>query len=656
ARERALVAEGAHAASLAHWREVLGGELPVLALPTDRPRPALPDGRGRAFVRLLDGELSARVRELARSRRSTLFMVLLTAFGGVLHRFSGQDELVLGTPVANREEGTEDLVGFFVNTLALRLDLSGEPDFERLLARVRTTALDAYEHQRLPFEVLVQELNPARDTSRNPLFQVMVEFENHALFELDLPGIEARPLDDVVDKSGFDLTLFLTNLPEGIRCHVEYATALFDRESVERLLTAFEQLLAAAVADPARPVAELLPGGREVATPALPGTPSLRERLARTAAAHADRTAVLTPDGTPVTYREITDRAERLAALLAAAGVTAGTPVATLLPRSADQVAALLAVVRLGAVHVPIDPVHGAERCRLIAADSGAPVLLTRTGTDRLGIALPAVLADDGSAVPPAPAAVDPDPESPAYCLYTSGTTGRPKGVVMPYRGLRSLVDWNTDQHGPLRTLQYASCGFDVCVQETLTALAGGGTLVLVDEATRYDARALADHLRRTRTERIHLPHTTLTGLLGALAEAPVPDLREIVSGGEQLLLTPALRAFLRENPRCRLFNHYGPTETHAMTSVELSADGPDHAPVGRPVPGSRVQLLDPHGRPVPEGAVGEIHVLGDQVGLGYLNRPEETAAAFVRTPQGLRYRTGDLGRLRPDGTLELLG
>ncbi|MGV9267972.1 MupA/Atu3671 family FMN-dependent luciferase-like monooxygenase [Kitasatospora sp. NPDC003701] len=656
ARERALVAEGAHAASLEHWRTVLGGELPVLALPTDRPRPALPDGRGRAFVHLLDGELSARVRELARSRRSTLFMVLLTAFAGVLHRFSGQDEIVLGTPVANRDEGTEDLVGFFVNTLALRLDLSGEPDFERLLARVRNTALDAYEHQRLPFEVLVQELNPTRDTSRNPLFQVMVEFENHALFELDLPGVEARPLDDVVDKAGFDLTLFLTNLPEGIRCHVEYATALFDRETVERLLTAFEQLLAAAVADPARPVAALLPGGRGTATPALPGTAPLRERLARTAAEHPDRTAVLTPAGVSVSYREITDRTEQLAARLAAAGVTAGTPVATLLPRSTDQVAALLAVIRLGAVHVPIDPVHGAERCRLIAADSGAPLLLTRTGTDRLGIALPVVLADDDSPVPPAPAAVDPDPESPAYCLYTSGTTGRPKGVLMPYRGLQSLVDWNTDQHGPLRTLQYASCGFDVSVQEVLTALAGGGTLVLVDEETRYDARALAEYLRRTRTERIHLPQTTLASLLGALAEAPVPDLREIVSGGEQLLLTPALRAFLRENPQCRLFNHYGPTETHAMTSIELSADGPDHAPIGRPVPGSRVQLLDPLGRAVPDGAAGEIHILGDAVGLGYLNRPEETAAVFVATSEGLRYRTGDLGRLRPDGTLDFLG
>ncbi|MFF2041043.1 MupA/Atu3671 family FMN-dependent luciferase-like monooxygenase [Kitasatospora sp. NPDC058170] len=665
ARERELVEQGAHAQDLEHWRKVLGGQLPVLALPTDRPRPALPDGRGRAFVRLLDGELSAGVRELARSRRSTLFMVLLTAFAGVLHRFSGQDEIVLGTPVANRDEGCEDLVGFFVNTLALRLDLSGEPDFERLLARVRATALDAFEHQRLPFEVLVQELNPQRDTSRNPLFQVLVEFENHALFELDLPGVQARPLDDVVDKAGFDLTLFLTNLPEGIRCHVEYATALFDRESVERLLAAFERLLAAAVADPARPMAELLPGAGEIATPAAAATPTPRERLARTAADHPERTAVLAPDGTPVTYRELAERAGQLAARLAAAGVRAATPVATLLPRGADQVAALLAVLHLGAVHVPVDPVHGAERCRLIAADSGAPVLLTSAATDRLGITLPAVLTDDtgGSGdtgdtdgPTPVPPAVDPDPETPAYCLYTSGTTGRPKGVLMPYRGLHALVDWNTDQHPPARTLQYASCGFDVSVQEVLTTLAGGGTLVLVDEETRYDARALAEHIRRTRTERLHLPHTTLTGLLDALAQAPVPDLREIVSGGEQLLLTPALRDFLRRHPQCRLFNHYGPTETHAVTAVELSADGPDHAPIGRPVPGSRIQLLDGAGRPVPDGAAGEIHILGAQVALGYLGRPEESAAVFAPTPHGLRYRTGDLGRLRPDGTLDYLG
>ncbi|MFI9329509.1 MupA/Atu3671 family FMN-dependent luciferase-like monooxygenase [Kitasatospora sp. NPDC052868] len=656
ARERALVAEGALDQDLEHWRKVLGGRLPVLALPTDRPRPALPDGRGRAFVRLLDGELSAGVRELARSRRSTLFMVLLTAFAGVLQRFSGQDEIVLGTPVANRDEDCEDLVGFFVNTLALRLDLSGEPDFERLLARVRATALDAFEHQRLPFEVLVQELNPPRDTSRNPLFQVMVEFENHALFELDLPGVQARPLDDVVDKAGFDLTLFLTNLPEGIRCHVEYATALFDQESVERLLGAFERLLAAAVADPARPVAELLPGAGEITAGARADTPTTRERLARTAAEHPERTAVLTPDGVAVSYGELAERAQRLAARLAGAGVRAATPVATLLPRGADQVAALLAVLHLGAVHVPIDPVHGAERCRLIAADSGAPVLLTSAATDRLGIALPAVLADDDGPLAPAPPAVDPDPESPAYCLYTSGTTGRPKGVLMPYRGLHALIDWNTDRHPPLRTLQYASCGFDVCVQEVLTTLAGGGTLVLVDEETRYDAHALAGYIRRTRTERLHLPHTTLTGLLDALAQAPVPDLREIVSGGEQLLLTPALRDFLRRHPRCRLFNHYGPTETHAVTAAELSADGPDHAPIGRPVPGSRIQLLDGAGRPVPDGAAGEIHILGAQVALGYLGRPEESAAVFAPTPHGLRYRTGDLGRLRPDGSLDYLG
>ncbi|WP_224284660.1 MupA/Atu3671 family FMN-dependent luciferase-like monooxygenase, partial [Streptomyces sp. LS1784] len=259
ARERARVAAGEYDESLAYWRKVFGGggDLPVLALPTDRPRPAVPDGRGRAFVHHLPTELSDSLRALARSRRSTLFMVLLAGFAGVLQRYAGQDEIVLGTPVANRAEGTEDLVGFFVNTLALRLDLSGEPSFAEALGRVRSTALDAYEHQQLPFEVLVQELNPQRDTSRNPLFQVMVEFENHMVFELDLPGVTARPLDHVADRSAFDLTLFLTSLPDGIRCHVEYAETLFDRATIDRLLGAFERLLAAAVADPERPLAEL---------------------------------------------------------------------------------------------------------------------------------------------------------------------------------------------------------------------------------------------------------------------------------------------------------------------------------------------------------------------------------------------------------------
>ncbi|MFJ4184334.1 MupA/Atu3671 family FMN-dependent luciferase-like monooxygenase [Kitasatospora sp. NPDC089509] len=664
ARERAAVAAGAYQESLDHWRKVLGGDLPVLALPTDRPRPAVPDGRGRAHVRHLSAELSAGVRELARSRRSTLFMVLLTAFAGVLHRHSGQDELVLGTPLANRADGTDGLVGFFVNTLALRLDLSGEPDFAEALDRVRSSALDGYEHQQLPFEVLVQELNPERDTSRNPLFQVMVEFENHAVFELDLPGVTARPLDHVVDRSAFDLSLFLTNLPDGIRCHVEYAETLFDRASVDRLFDDFERLLAAAVTDPARPFAELTAAPADPALECGPeADPAPAHPLAvvaATTAARPDEVAVVAADGTATDYRTLGARAEELARRLLAAGVREGSRVAVLLPRSVDQVAALLAVLRLGAVLVPIDPVQGAERCRLIAADSAPTVLLTAPGTDLMGISLPTVstaaeASGDAAALelPPPPA---PSARAAAYLLYTSGSTGTPKGVLMHTLGLASLIAWNLADHPAARTLQYASCGFDVSVQEMLTTLGGGGTLLLIEEETRYDITALAAVVRATRAERLHLPYTPLAALVEALGAEPVPHLRELVQGGEQLLLTPALRAFLARNPGCRLLNHYGPTETHGVTAGVIPPDGPDHAAIGRPVPGSRIVLLDAAGRPVPTGAVGEIHVLGVQVGLGYPGREEEAAAVFTDTPQGRRYRTGDLGRWRPDGTLEYLG
>nr|WP_223244850.1 non-ribosomal peptide synthetase [Streptomyces sp. CBMA156] len=668
ARERARVAAGEYDESLAYWRKVFTGDLPALTLPTDRPRPSVPDGRGRAYVHHLPAELADGLRQLARSRRSTLFMVLLTAFAGVLQRYAGQDEVVVGTPVANRAEGTEDLIGFFVNTLALRLDLSGEPDFAEALGRVRSTALDAYEHQQLPFEVLVQELNPQRDTSRNPLFQVMVEFENHAVFELDLPGVTARPLDHVADRSAFDLTLFLTSLPDGIRCHVEYAEALFDRTTVDRLVGAFERLLTAAVADPERPLAELTAVPADQADEALESEPVLTETpehplaiVAATAAERLDQTAVVAADGTETDYRTVLARAEELAGRLLSAGVREGDLVAVLLPRSVDLVASLLAILRLGAVHVPIDVLQGPERCRLIAADSDPVVVLTTSEADpaQFGLTAPTVLTDVPStdagpvALPPLPV---PSAQAPAYLLYTSGSTGRPKGVLMHSLGLAHFVAWNIAGHSAARTLQYASCGFDVSVQEILTTLATGGTLLLIEEETRYDVTALAAVVRATRAERVHMPYTPLNALVDALGEEPAPHLRELISGGEQVLVNPGIRAFLRRNPGSRLFNHYGPTETHAMTACEIDPESTDYAPIGRPTPGSRVVILDAAGRRVPPGAIGEIHVRGVQVGIGYLNRDEESAAVFTDTPEGRSYRTGDLGRWRPDGAVEYLG
>ncbi|MFE4519562.1 MupA/Atu3671 family FMN-dependent luciferase-like monooxygenase [Kitasatospora sp. NPDC056783] len=540
ARERARVAAGAYEESLAHWRKVFGGgDLPVLALPTDRPRPAVPDGRGRAFVHHLPAELADGLRELARSQRSTLFMVLLTAFAGVLQRHAGQDEIVLGTPVANRAEGTEDLVGFFVNTLALRLDLSGEPDFAEALGRVRSTALEC--------------------------------------------GPEA-------------------------------------------------------VQDPPHPLAT----------------------IAATAAERPGQAAVVAADGTETDYRTLLARVEDLAGRLLAAGVREGDRVGVLLPRSVDQVAAMLAALRLGAVHLPIDLLQGPERCRLIVEDARPAVLVTASddAPAALGLTVPTVLT--GGAPPAGPAELPPlpvpSPRAPGYLLYTSGSTGRPKGVLMHSLGVAHLAAWNIAAHPAARTLQYASCGFDVSIQEVLTTLGGGGTLLLIDEETRYDVTALAAVVRATRTERVYLPYTPLAALADALGEEPVPHLREMISGGEQVLVTPGLRAFLHRNPGCRLVNEYGPTETHGLTVCEVDPDGPEHAPVGRPGVGVRIVLLDPAGRRVPPGAVGEIHALGVQVGIGYLDREQETAARFVDTPDGRRYRTGDLGRWRPDGLLEYLG
>ncbi|WP_316528609.1 non-ribosomal peptide synthetase/type I polyketide synthase [Kitasatospora brasiliensis] len=668
ARERARVAAGEYEESLAYWRKVFGGgDLPVLSLPTDRPRPAVPDGRGRAFVHQMPAELADDLRELARSRRSTLFMVLLTAFAGVLQRYAGQDEIVVGTPVANRAEGTEDLIGFFVNTLALRLDLSGEPDFDEALGRVRSTALDAYEHQQLPFEVLVQELNPQRDTSRNPLFQVLVEFENHAVFELDLPGVTARPLDHVADRSAFDLTLFLTSLPEGIRCHVEYAEALFDRGTVDRLVGAFERLLTAVVAEPHRPLAELTAVPDTEADDALECGPAADPNPAHpiatftaTAAERAEQTAVVAPDGSETDYRTLLARVEDLAGRLLTAGVREGDRVGVLLPRSVDQVASMLAILRLGACHVPVDLLQGPERCRLIVEDS-APVVLITDADDapaKLGLTVPTVLTGAAPAagaveLPPLPV---PSTQAPAYLLYTSGSTGRPKGVLMHSRGLAHIIAWNITDAPAARTLQYASCGFDVSVQEILTTLGGGGTLLLIDEETRYDVRSLAAMVRATRTERVYMPYTPLAALADALGDEPAPHLREMISGGEQVLVTPGLRTFLRRNPGCRLINQYGPTETHSLMGCEVDPEGPEYAPVGRPERGLRIVLLDAAGRRVPPGAVGEIHGIGDQVGIGYLGREEETAARFIDTPYGRCYRTGDLGRWRPDGLMEYLG
>ncbi|TQN27626.1 amino acid adenylation domain-containing protein/natural product biosynthesis luciferase-like monooxygenase protein [Haloactinospora alba] len=674
--QRAAVDGGSAEESLRYWTNQLAGPLPELRLPFDRPRPQVPVSPGGSLFHLLPRDLSERLREFSRGQRATLFTTLLAGLGEVLHRFSGQDDILVGTPVAGRPEGTGDLVGFFANTLALRLDLAGDPTFADLVTRTRTTLLDAQDHEDAPFEEVVRRVAPERDPGRTPVFQVMVEFENEPVFEFDLPGVEARLLNAGVEKAPFDLTLYLENRPEGVQCHLEYNTDVFDPATARRLLDYLHTTLDAAVAEPEAPLSAtggLTEGDRRFllehqARPAPPPEECLHQRVERQVAATPDATAVLSGDET-WTYRELNAAANQLAHRLRAAGVRPDDSVGVLVSRSPRLVVALLAVAKAGGAYLPLDALLGGERLAFMLDDSGAGVLVTdQAGEAPMRIPDGVTVLDipEAATVPDGADDSDPDcvttPDNLLYCLYTSGSTGRPKGIAMPHRCLVALTDWYAANRTPMRTLQFASCGFDVASQEIFTALTTGGSLVLVSEEQRFDPRALAAVVRDQRVERVIVPFTPLRHLLEALsAEGPAPHLREVVNTAERLTITSPVRRFLTENPDCALFNEYGPTETHVVAAHRVTDLDDPVPPVGGPVADTTLRLLDPGGRPVPVGAVGEIHVSGSGVARGYVGRPEETGRAFgtdpfSSEPRRRMYRTGDLGRWRGDGTLEYLG
>ncbi|MFD6170538.1 amino acid adenylation domain-containing protein [Streptomyces coeruleorubidus] len=658
-------------ASLDFWRQHLG-DAPELTLPTDRPRPPVRTGAGASLTHALDEELTDGLRKFAAGHRATLFMTLTSAIGAVLGRFSGQRDVVIGTAVAARPAGAEDHVGLFLDTVPLRLDLTGDPDFPTLLHRVRESSTSAYEHRGVPFDELVGALNPRRDPGRNPLFQVMVEYENEGEALFDPPRLTATLLDVPSARAPFDLSVYLTHHAGGIRFMVEYDTALFDEATVRRFVDYVEQVLRRALDTPGAPLADLTAltaADRAALSPAeRPGEGALAEEGLATLHGLFEQQAHRTPDAVALisgeqrlSYGELDAAANRLARQLRTRGAARGERVAVLLPRGPHLITALLAVLKSGAAYLPLDPSLPTPRLSLLLAD-GTPVLLLTSGTALAGhpdlAPEPPVLrmeqADD--TLPSTPLPDGSGPEDPAYCIHTSGSTGRPKGVVVPHRGPANLVHGHLRRHPALRTLQWTSPAFDVSVQEIFTTLASGAALVLVDDAVRHDPAALAQAVRHHRVQRLFMPCTPLKYLMETAPE--LPSLRELFSAGEALQLTPAFRRFLAKHPDCALHNQYGPTETSVIvTSHRVDAAGEEWPPIGSPVPGARVLLLDGSGRQVPVGAVGEIHVSGIPVAHGYHNRPAETAAAFLDDGEGgVLYRTGDLGRMRADGTLEYRG
>jgi amino acid adenylation domain-containing protein len=631
----------------------------------------------RAYLHLGNG-----LEPMGRRLGATPFMILLGAFATLLNRYGSQPDVVVGTPIANRTRPeVEPLIGFFDNTLALRADVSGDPSFEELLRRVREATLEAYAHQDVPFEKLVDELKVARSLSHTPLFQVMLTLQNTpAGAGLSLGEVEIAPRAADTGTSRFDLGLILQDDGAGgYGGWAEYATALRDATTIRRLTRHVDALLRAAAADPGAAISTLpLLSAEERAEVVVGfnpegGTPPSATLVHAMVAAQAARTpeAVAVEYGAEtVTYAELEVRANRLAHRLVRMGVEPDVRVAVAMERSVDLVVSVLAVLKAGGCYVPVDPAYPADRVAYMLDGSGARVVLTSASSaGRLPATAAAVLRVDAEreAIEREPAEaprVDVHPENLAYVIYTSGSTGRPKGVAIPHRTLASMAEWQIPHWGrgaAARTLQFTSLSFDVSSQEIFSTWAAGGTLVLVDDDTRRDGEALIGYLREHRVERLFLPFAALQNLVeaatgdGETGGARLPALREVLTAGEALRSTPQLRAFFRANPGCALENQYGPSEAPFVTSHAVEGDPeawPALPPIGPPTGGARLYVLDRHLAPVAPGIPGELFVGGAEVGRGYLGRPGLTAERFVPDPlsdiPGARlYRTGDRVRWR---------
>ncbi|SOB81284.1 amino acid adenylation domain-containing protein [Streptomyces sp. 1331.2] len=692
------------ARQLAYWKQTLAGLPEELALPADRPRPAVGSHRGDRVLYQVPEALYARIRGLARSAQASPFMVLQAAVAALLTRLGAGEDIPLGTPIAGRtDDALDDLVGFFVNTLVLRTDTSGDPTFKELVARVRESDLAAYAHQDLPFERLVEAVNPKRVQSRHPLFQTMLTFNNTdqrsaaADGGLRLPGLTAEPLPAATGSAKFDLLLSFAErhgpdgTPDGLGAGLEFSTDLFDPGTARALVDRLLRLLDQVTADPQRRLGELslLDGperDRLLAAGRGPDRPRARDlgpaaRFEAAAARSPLATAVEAPEGA-VGYRELNARANRLARLLRERGAGPEGLVAVVMHRSVDLVTALLAVLKTGAGYLPVDPAYPADRIAHMLDDARPVCVLTtaepvgilpdRAAAAALRVDSPDVLA--ALAAHPdtdLTAAERPTPyrgAHPAYVIHTSGSTGRPKGVVMPADALLNLLDWHDRElpGGPgTRVAQFTAVSFDVSVQEMLSALLAGKTLVVCPEDVRRDPARLARWLQDRQVHELYAPNPVLDAVCEAAVaqRLALPELTDLVQAGEALTPHGSIRAFCAARPGRRLHNHYGPAETHVVTAVRLPADPADWAPtapIGRPVDNTAVRLLDGRLRPVPPGVPGELYIAGAALARGYLHRPDRTAERFVADPWGPAgtrlYRTGDLARWTADGQLLYLG
>ncbi|NET07737.1 MAG: amino acid adenylation domain-containing protein [Symploca sp. SIO2B6] len=657
---------------LSYWQKQLSGKIPVLQLPTDRPRPRVQTFRGARLSFSIPKSLTEELKALSQKEEVTLFMTLLAAFKILLYRYTFQEDILVGSPIANRNRTeVESLIGFFVNTLVLRTDLSGNPSFRELLARVRQGTWDAQDYQDLPFEKLVEELQPERDLSYSPLFQVMFVLQNAPQVDLELSGLTLSFLNSENATAKLDLTLDLQETDSGLVGAFDYNTDLFDKATMTRMAGHFQSLLAGIVKNPKQRLSEL-PLLTEAEKHQLlvewndtqieyPKDQCFQQLFEAKVEQSPDAVAVVF-NKEQLTYRELNQRANQLAHYLQKLGVKPEVIVGICVERSLEMIIGVLGILKAGGAYLPLDPTYPAERLAFMLSDSQVPILLT---TQKLVKELPqqdaqvvcldtnwATIAQESDHNPNSGVTV----ENLAYLIYTSGSTGKPKGVLVTHEGLGNLTEdkIRTCKVKPdSRILQFFSLSFDASIPELVMALGSGAALHLGTPEDLLPGPALMQLLQEQAITHITLPPSALA----VLPTAELPALQMVLVGGEAP--SPELIAQWSQG---RLFiNAYGPTETTVNASmVECGNDG-QKIPTVRPAANKQLYILDKHLQPVPIGVPGELHIGGVGLARGYLNRPEKTAEAFIPNPfsdePGSRlYKTGDLACYLSDGYIKLLG